>query len=87
MPVWLLLDGGCADAETGGEGRGRKGAFLQSVIVVLVEAIGIRNAVPLEVEHGFCSWMLFDLSMISGFVEWTYLVRGCNTYGSVSFVF
>ena len=54
MPVWLLLDGGCADAETGGEGRGRKGAFLQSVIVVLVEAIGIRNAVPLEVEYAAC---------------------------------
>ena len=25
--------------------------------------------------------------MISGFAEWTYLVRECNTYGSVSFVF
>ena len=30
--------------------------------------------------------MLFDLSMISGFVEWTYLVRECDTCGSVSFV-
>ena len=50
----LLLDGGCADAETGGESRGRKGAFLQSVIVVVVEAIGIRNAVPLEVEYAAC---------------------------------
>ena len=44
MPVWLLLDGGCADAETGGEGRGRKGTFLQSMVAVVVEAIGIRNA-------------------------------------------
>ena len=25
--------------------------------------------------------------MISGFAEWIYLVRECNTYGSVSFVF
>ena len=31
---------------------------------------------------GFCSWILFDLSMISGFVEWTYLVRECDAYGS-----
>ena len=30
---------------------------------------------------GFCLWMLFDLSMISGFVEWTYLVRECDTCG------
>ena len=31
--------------------------------------------------------MLFDLSMISVFVEWICLVRECNTCGSVSFVF
>ena len=31
--------------------------------------------------------MLFDLSMISGFAEWTYLVGECNAHGSVSFVF
>ena len=31
--------------------------------------------------------MLFDLSMMSGFVEWICLVRECNAHGSVSFVF
>ena len=31
--------------------------------------------------------MLFDLSVTSGFAEWTYLVRECDAYGSVSFVF
>ena len=36
---------------------------------------------------GFCSWMLFDLSMTSGFAEWMPLVRECDTCGSVSFVF
>ena len=36
---------------------------------------------------GFCLWMLFDLSMISGFAEWTYLACECGAYGSVSFVF
>ena len=34
----------------------------------------------------FCSWMLCDLSMISGFAEWMYLVRECDPHGSVSFV-
>ena len=32
---------------------------------------------------GFCSWMLFDLSIISGFVEWTCLVRECDAHGQV----
>ena len=50
----LLLDGGCADAETGGEGGGRKGTFLHGVIAAVAEAIGIRNAVPLEVECAAC---------------------------------
>ena len=36
---------------------------------------------------GFCSWMLFDLSMMSGFAEWMHLVRECDACGSVSFVF
>ena len=31
--------------------------------------------------------MLFDLSMTSGFAEWTCLVHECDTHGSVSFVF
>ena len=31
--------------------------------------------------------MLFDLSVTSGFAEWTHLVRECNAHGSVSFVF
>ena len=31
--------------------------------------------------------MLFDLSMTSGFAEWMHLVRECDAYGSVSFVF
>ena len=31
--------------------------------------------------------ILFDLSMISGFAEWTYLVREWDAYGSVLFVF
>ena len=50
----LLLDRGCTDAEAGGESGGRKGAFLQGVIVVVVEAIGMRNAVPLEVKYAAC---------------------------------
>ena len=51
----------------------------------VLRAPGGRSEVTLHpMAH---SWTLFDLSMISGFVEWMHLLRECNTYGSVSFVF
>ena len=63
----------------GSESPSRVSTGFHVIVVFLVSDRGFV--------FGFCSWMLSDLSIISGFVEWTSLVRECNTCGSVSFVF
>ena len=50
----MLLDGGGTDAETSGEGGGRKVAFLQGIVAAGMEAVGVGDAVPLEMEDAAC---------------------------------
>ena len=62
----MLLCGGGADAETGGECRSRKVAFLLGVVVVGVEAVGVGDAVPLKVEDAACDGLTWAWEGVVG---------------------
>ena len=54
----------------GSESPSRLSTGLCVIVVFLVSDRGFV--------FGFCSWMLFDLSVTSGFAEWTCLMCDCH---------